>query len=38
MSDDKLILINQICTVSGLSGKDLEDLKVRLAKMSKSEL
>lgn len=31
-------LINQICTVSGLSGKALEDLKTRLAKMSETEL
>jgi len=31
-------LINQICTVSGLRGKALEDLKTRLAKMSETEL
>ena len=31
-------LINQICTFSGLSGKALEELKTRLAKMSEAEL
>ena len=31
-------LIKQICTASGLTGKELEDLKTRLAKMSDAEL
>lgn len=38
MSVGKTELINQICVNSGLKGKDLQDLKNRLSKMSEEQL
>lgn len=36
--DNNTNLIKQICTASGLTGKELEDLKARLAQLSAAEL
>ena len=38
VSDNNIGLINQICKASGLTGKDLDDLRTRLAGKTESEL